>query len=114
MTFLLPSFIPTQGILEEEEPEEEETLVRKASKVSYGRGAEGKVRRKGTITHIRDSIKSNKSAVEGGRSDIVPRRKSTASGIFNPTPTLPLVEESPEAEVQLEMGTVHGSKTGEA
>ena len=70
----------------EEEEEEFEGLERKVSKISYGRGAGGKIQRKGTISHVRDSIRSNKSA--GGRSDVLPRQKSATSLGF-PAPVSP-------------------------
>ena len=164
MVQAIDSPLTFQGVIEEVEEVEEAGLVRKASKVSH-RGAESKVRRRGTLTHVRDSIRSNRSAVEsmGGRSDIVPRRKSSAipedlsprrksssaasghrrksgsveedsgplkksgsisedsgpqrkstlSAKFTPTMAPVLIEEepsqSPEAEVQLEMVTVHSS-----
>ena len=89
------------------EEEDGEGFERKPSKISFGRGAEAKVRRKGTLTHIRESIRSSKGAVEYGRSDIVPRKKSTAS---QPAPDSPDIKEAPldgmGGEVQLEMVTV--------
>ncbi len=53
------------------------------------------------------------ASVSGGRSDILPRRKSTASGILHtsPLPTTPLVNEasifSPNSPEAVEMVTVH-------
>ena len=120
-----------QGTLEEVE-EDESGLTRtasKASKASHSRRAEGgRIRRKGTLTHARDSIRSSKSLTRGGgigRSDNVRRKKSTQAGVEPKStqaeiePASPLVvrelysSDSPEAEVQLEMVTVHSSKTEE-
>lgn len=92
-----------QGELEEFE--EGEGLGRQPSKISY-KGAEGKIRRKGTITHIRDSVRSTKSA--GGRSDVLPREKSQTALNSPDTPTSPAAKkQQKENEVELEMVTVH-------
>ena len=61
----------------EEDEEGLEIPSRRESKVSFGRGAEGKIKRKGTLSHLRESTRSNKSS--GGRSDILSRDKSATS-----------------------------------
>lgn len=88
-----------QGVVEEED--EEGGLSRKSSRVSYGTT---KLRRKGTLTHLRDSVRSTKSY--GSRGDVLPREKSSTS--LNP-PTSPTgqLPEKRGSEVQLEMVTVH-------
>lgn len=96
----------------EEEPEEEEGLGMRRGKSSVveglrrvslagGLGLEGKVRRTRTLTRIRESIRSNRST-GGGRTDVLPRKKSGMSLQSGSSPTSPVLEHIVEAEVVVE------------
>lgn len=95
-----------QGELEEEF-ESEEDLSHQPSKISY-KGAEGKIRRKGTITHIRESVRSTRSL--GGRSGVLPRQKSIPDSPISPTTQNEHVQfknKESEVEIELEAVTLH-------
>ena len=103
LKYLLPSPLigSLQGELEETE-EEEEQLGREPSKSSYGRGSQAKIRRKGTINHVRGSVHSNRSL----RGALTPRQKSQDV----PEASASMQEPAPMREggqEQLEMVTVH-------
>ena len=93
-----------QGEIEEEL---EEGLGRQPSKVSYGRGADGKIRRKGTVTHVRDSVRSSKSLKSRGAAAEAPNSDA---------PTSPLVKNTGTGGdgMQMEMVTVHEKNADEA
>lgn len=86
-----------QGELEEEEEEGEEGVAL-GRKASYGSRSGSKIRRKGTVNHIRGSVHSNR----GSR---IPREKSQTA---LPTSSAPAQYPMKDGgDQQMEMVTVH-------
>lgn len=99
-------FLPTQGVIEEEEVGERRNSRKKSSLVpdhglrkfslGGGMGLEGKTRRVRTLTRIRESLRSSFQASirsnGGRRSDVLPRKKSIASLSSESTATSPVLD----------------------